>query len=155
MLLIIGADFRKLGVYSKSVTKSHYWKFLVSEGIFKLVCYWEKCRWSNISCASGILVKNIWTDCWIVTVAYLKSSHQKPSVKKVLLKISRIWQENLCWSLFLIKLLVLGPTTFLKRDSNTDVFWWNFWNSFEKSIVNLGFCIFTCNFIYNTWKRYS
>ena len=51
MLLIIGTDFRKLGVYSKSVTKSFYGKFLVSEGIFKLVCYCEKCRWSDISCA--------------------------------------------------------------------------------------------------------
>ena len=51
MLFIIGADVSKLGVYSKSVTKSHYGKFLVSEGVFKLVCYCEKYRWSDISCA--------------------------------------------------------------------------------------------------------
>ena len=51
MLFIIGADVRKLGVYSKSVTKSFYGKFLVSEGVFKLVCYCEKYRWSDISCA--------------------------------------------------------------------------------------------------------
>ena len=38
-------------VYSKFVTKSLYGKFLVSEGIFKLVCYCEKCRWSDIPCA--------------------------------------------------------------------------------------------------------
>ena len=50
-VLIIGTDFSKLGVYSKSVTKSLYGKFLVSEGIFKLVCYCEKGRWSDISCA--------------------------------------------------------------------------------------------------------
>ena len=50
-LLIIGIDFSKLGVYSKSVTKSLYVKFLVSEGIFKLVFYCEKCRRSDISCA--------------------------------------------------------------------------------------------------------
>ena len=36
MLLIFGTDFRKLGVYSKSVTKTFYGRFLVSEGIFKL-----------------------------------------------------------------------------------------------------------------------
>ena len=51
MLLIVGTDFIKLGVYSKSVTKSFYGKFWVSEGIFRLVCYCEKCRWSDISCA--------------------------------------------------------------------------------------------------------
>ena len=33
MLLIFGTDFSKLGVYSKSVTKTLYWTFLVSEGI--------------------------------------------------------------------------------------------------------------------------
>ena len=42
--VITGTDFSKLGVYSKYVTKSLYGKFLVSEGIFKLVCYCEKCR---------------------------------------------------------------------------------------------------------------
>ena len=123
MLLIIGADFRKLGVYSKSVTKSHYWKFLVSEGIFKLVCYWEKCRWSNISCASGILVKNIWTDCWIVTVAYLKKQPPEAFCKKYALKTnSNFIRKHLCWSLFSITLQAWGPVTLLKRGSNTGVF---------------------------------
>ena len=51
MLLITGIDFSKLGVYSKSVTKSLYGTFLVSEGIFKLVFHCEKCRSSDISCA--------------------------------------------------------------------------------------------------------
>ena len=50
-VVILGTDFSKLGVYSKSVTKSLYGKFLVSEGIFSLVCYCGKCRWSDISCA--------------------------------------------------------------------------------------------------------
>ena len=48
---IFGTDFSKLEVYCKSVTKSLYGRFLVSEGIFNLVCYCEKCRWSGISCA--------------------------------------------------------------------------------------------------------
>ena len=41
--------FSKVGVYSKSVTKLLYGKFLVSEGIFNLVCCCEKCRLSDIS----------------------------------------------------------------------------------------------------------
>ena len=51
MSLIIGTDFSKFGVYSKSVTKSLYEKFLLSDDIFKLICHCEKWRWSNISCA--------------------------------------------------------------------------------------------------------
>ena len=50
MLLIFGIDLTKLGVYSKSVTKTLYGKFLVSKGIFKLVCYCEESRRSDISC---------------------------------------------------------------------------------------------------------
>ena len=76
MWLILGTDFSKLGVYSKSVTKTLYGKFLVSEGIFKLVCHYEKCRWSDNFRAWGILVKNLWTDCWIVNVAYLQKEPQ-------------------------------------------------------------------------------
>ena len=41
---VLGTDFRKLGNYSKPVTKSFYGNFLVGEGIFKLVCYCAKCR---------------------------------------------------------------------------------------------------------------
>ena len=136
MLLIIGADFRKLGVYSKSVTKSHYWKFLVSEGIFKLVCYWEKCRWSNISCASGILVKNIWTDCWIVTVAYLKKQPPEAFCKKGALKnFANFTGKHLCWSLFSIKLQARRPATFLKRASNTGGFPEKFLKLFRKKYL--------------------
>ena len=50
-VVIFGTDFSKLGVYSKSVTKSLCERFLVSEVIFNLVCYCEKCTWSDISCA--------------------------------------------------------------------------------------------------------
>ena len=50
-VVIFRTDFSKLGVYSKSVTKWLYGRFLVSEGIFNLVCYCEKCWWSDISCA--------------------------------------------------------------------------------------------------------
>ena len=80
-----------------------------------------------------ILVKNHWTDCWIVTVAYLKSSHQRPSVKKGALKnFANFTGKHLCWSVFSIKLQARGPATFLRRDSNTAVFPWNFRSSFEK-----------------------
>ena len=45
----------------KSVAKMLYGNFLVNEGIFKLVCHCESCRWSDICCASGIFMKNLWT----------------------------------------------------------------------------------------------
>ena len=136
MLLIIGINFSKFGVYSKSVTKSLYGTFLVSEGIFKLVCYCEKCRWSDISCVQGILVKNVWPDCWIVTVAYLKSSHQRPSVKKGALKnFANFTGKPLCWTLFSITLQAWGPATFLKRDSNTGVFPVKFPKLFRKKYL--------------------
>ena len=81
-LLMFESDFSKLRVCSKSVTKTLYGKFLVAEDISKLVCHCESCRWSEICCPLEILVKNLWTDCWIVTAAYLKkSSHQRCSVK--------------------------------------------------------------------------
>ena len=116
MLLIIGADFRKLGVYSKSVTKSHYWKFLVSEGIFKLVCYWEKCRWSNISCVSGILVKNIWTDCWIVTVAYLKKQPPEALCKKMCSeKFRKFYRKTTMLESLFKKVAGLRTCNFLKK----------------------------------------
>ena len=44
MLLILGTDFGKFGVCPKSVTKTLYGKFLVSEGIFKLVSHCESYR---------------------------------------------------------------------------------------------------------------
>ena len=124
MLLIFGTDFSKLAVYSKSITKALYGEFLVNEGIFKLVCYCEKCRWSDISCVQGILVKHLWTDCWIVfLLLILKSRHQRPSVKKGALKnFANFTGKHLCWSLFSIKLQGRRPATFLKRDSNTGVF---------------------------------
>ena len=43
-----------------------------------------------------MLVKKIWTDCWIVTVAYLKKQPPEAFPKKVILKISQLLQENTC-----------------------------------------------------------
>ena len=51
-LPIFRSDFRKKGVWSKSVTKALYRnKLLLRECIFKLVCYCESCRSSDIGCA--------------------------------------------------------------------------------------------------------
>ena len=51
-LLMSISDFRKKENCSKSVTKKLNWnKILVSECIFKLVCYCENCRRSEICCA--------------------------------------------------------------------------------------------------------
>ena len=62
--------------------------------------------------------------CDIMCVQIYRNSHQRCSLKKVILKISLISQEN-TWSLSLIKLQAWGPVTLLKRDSNTDAFLWN------------------------------
>ena len=81
-----------------------------------------------------ILVKNHWTDCWIVTVAYLKSSHQRPSVKKVLLKFCKCYRKASALESLFNK--VVGPRTFLKKRLQHRYFpiLSNFRNSFEKSI---------------------
>ena len=101
MLLIIGTDLSKLGVYSKSVTKSLYGKFLVSEGIFKLVYY----------CDQIFLVrKEYWLKIFeqivgLLLLLILKSSHQRPSVKEGALKnFTNFTGKHLRWSLFSIKL---------------------------------------------------
>ena len=47
---------------------------------------------------------------------------QRCSVKKVVLKISQISQENMCRNLFFNKVVGLRPATLLKRDSGTGVF---------------------------------
>ena len=80
--VITGTDFSKLGVYSKYVTKSLNGKFLVSEGIFILVCYCEKSMWSDISC----VCKGYWWKIFeqivgLLLLLILKSSHQRHSVK--------------------------------------------------------------------------
>ena len=54
-----------------------------------------------------------------------RSSHQKCSIKKLLLKILQYSQENICVGVsFLIKLQATRPPTFLNRDSNTGAFMW-------------------------------
>ena len=113
-LVIVWIRFEQLGVYSKSVTKTLYGKFLVSETIFKLVCHCESC-----SC----------------------------SVKKGALKNFENFTGKHCVG-------VWGPTTFLKRYSNTGVFPVKF-AKFLRKMYLLASCIFKGNFIYNAWKRYS
>ena len=103
---------------SKSVTKTLYGKFLISEGSFKLVCHSENCRWSEICC------KGNWWKIFeqIVTVAYLKKQPPEVFCKKGALKnFAYFTGKQLCWNLFLIKLQAWGSVTFLKRDSNTGV----------------------------------
>ena len=52
-----------------------------------------------------------------------KSSHRRCSIKKAVLKnFAKFTGKHLCWNLFKKKLQALGPTTLLKRDSNTGVF---------------------------------
>ena len=55
-----------------------------------------------------------------------RSSHWRSSVKKRCSK--NFTGKHLCWSIFLIKLHVWSTATLLNRESNTDVFLWNFGN---------------------------
>ena len=125
MLLIVGTDFSKMGVYSKSVIKFLCGKFLVSETIFKLNCSREKGWWSDISGTQGILVKNILTNCWIVTVAYLKKQPPEAFYEK----------GSTVLEVFLIKLLARAPAPSLKRDSSASVFLMKFPKLFRKKYL--------------------
>ena len=54
-----------------------------------------------------------------------KSRHRRCSIQKtVLKKFATFTGKHLCWSHFLIKLLIWRPATLLKRESNTGVFLW-------------------------------
>ena len=70
----------------------------------------------------------------LLPLLILKSSHQRPFVKKVLLNISQILQENTRVGVSL-KLQARRPATFLKRDSNTGVFPVKFPKLFRKKYL--------------------
>ena len=54
-----------------------------------------------------------------------RSSHQRGSVKTSVIKNFAIFTgKRLCWSLFLIKLQAFRSATLIRKDSNTDVFFW-------------------------------
>ena len=59
----------------------------------------------------------------------LRSSHQRCSVKKVVLKYFTVFTgKNLCSSLFLMKMQAWRPAMSLKWDTNTCVFLWKLRN---------------------------
>ena len=61
---------------------------------------------------------------------FLQNTSGGCSVKKGVLKdFANFKEEHLCWSPFLIKLNAWGPVNVLKRDSNIDIFLWN-WRNF-------------------------
>ena len=107
MLLIIGTE---LGVYSKSVTKLLYGKFLVSEGIFKLVVVVRNAGDQILLVCKGNWSKIFEQIVGLLLLLVLKSSHQRPSVKKGALKnFANFTGKYLCWSLFSIKLQAQRP----------------------------------------------
>ena len=74
----------------------------------------------------------------LLLLLILKSSHRSCSVEKGALK--NFTGKHLCWSLFIIELQVAGLRA-------------NFAN-FEEHLF-LRKLVFSSNFIYNSWKRYS
>ena len=101
------SGFGKKGVCSKSVTKTLYRnKVLVSEWIFKLVCYCESCRLSEMVTCNSLRDITETSLNRLSMLLILKSSHRSCSVQKRALK--NFTGKHLCWSLFLIKLQVAG-----------------------------------------------
>ena len=99
------SDLRKKGVCSKSATKMLYrYKFLVSECIFKLVCY---CRLAGYqrSFETSVIAETSLNKLLLFLI--LKSSRRSYSVGKGVLKT--FTGKHFCWSLFLIKLQALVP----------------------------------------------
>ena len=113
---MLKSDFRKMGVCSKSVTKTLYGnKFLVSEYIFRLVYYCEGSRWSEICCAKVIAKKSLNR---LLLLLILNSSYPRCTAEKDILKnFTNFTGKHMCWSLFKIKLQGWGPSTLVKRDS--------------------------------------
>ena len=67
---------------------------------------------------------------------FSERSHRRCSVKKDVLKnFAKLTGKHLCCSLILTKLQAFGPTTLLKRDSNTGVFLWNFCEIFKNTYL--------------------
>ena len=85
--------------------------------IFKKVAAAKTKKW---------FLRNFWENLfWEISkfCKKLRSSHQKCSIKKAVLKNFTIFTgKYLYWSLFLIKSQDWRPTTLLKGDSNTGVF---------------------------------
>ena len=98
-------------------------------------------------------MKNLWTDCWIVTVAYLKKQPLEAFCKKRCSKnFANFTGKHQRTCNFLKKRL--QHRYFSNEKQVFPVFFqWNFRNSFQKSICEPFFCIFTGNFIYNAWKK--
>ena len=65
----------------------------------------------------------------LVWAYYYKRQPPEVFCKKGVLKnFANFTGKHLCWSIFLIMLQALNPATFLKRESNTEVFLWNLRN---------------------------
>ena len=80
-LLIIGTDFSKLGVYSNSF-KIALWEVFGKWRHFQLSLLFQEMQVIRYFLCVRVLVKNLWTDCWIVTVAYFKKQPPEAFCKK-------------------------------------------------------------------------
>ena len=81
----------------------------------------------------SFLVKNVTCACTTYGASIARSSYQRCSVKKMLLKISQFSWENTCVGVSLIKLQGWRPATLLKKYSNTQVFSCEIWKTLKKT----------------------
>ena len=152
---MLKSNFRKKEVFSKSVTKTLYGsKFLVSEYIFKLAYHCEGSRWSEIFCARTIAKSSL---IRLLLLLILKSSYPRCTVEKGVKKrcknFTNFKGKHLWWSLSLGQ-RISGPKKF-QRSYFPVKFCKIFKNTyFEEHLWTTAY-VFSCNFIYNAWKRYS
>ena len=137
---MLKSDFRKKGVYSKTVTKTLYRnKFLVSKYIFKLTYHCEASRWSEICCARDIRKKPLDR---LLLLLILKSSYSGCTVEKGTLKnFTNFTQETSVLESFLNKNEGVWAFNFIKKRFQRGCFSMKFANLFRTTILK------------NIWER--
>ena len=136
--------FRKKENCSKTVTKTLYWnKILVSECIFKLICHCENCRRSEICYAQGIWLTHLWTDCCFCSSK--KSSYQRCSIEKCVLKNFAIFTEKHVLKSLFNKVAWLRACNFLKKRLQPRCFQNNIYFKCKQLILYLHVILFIMN----------
>ena len=147
---------RCINVVQRSKSDVGFWFiFNVRSTLFQRWSTTLKQRCSHIEILAGrILLKNSWTDCWIVTVAYLKK--QPPELKKFLWKFRKFFKKSPALVSLFNKFAGLRTCNFLSNRIQHRCFSSEICETLnEKVFVKLCFCIFTGNFIYSAWKIYT
>ena len=107
-------------------------------------------------CVRGIDEKSL-NRCWIVIFAYLKKQSLEAFFKKRCYeKFRKFYKKTLVLESLFNKVADPRIYNFLKKRLQYRCFSGEISETLSKKVfLNLFFCIFTGNFIYNAWKRNS